>query len=74
MINVLKLNVMNEQIYNYVKENLSKGFTKEQIRKALTDQNIPVQDIDEAFNSLKQNQPTQQPVQESSQQPAQEPT
>ncbi|MFH0797917.1 MAG: hypothetical protein V1906_00745 [Candidatus Woesearchaeota archaeon] len=41
---------MNEQINSYVKEGLSKGYTEQQLRKILFDNNVSAQDIDEAFD------------------------
>lgn len=41
---------MNEQINNYVKEGLSKGYTEEQLKQILVDHKVPPQDITDAFN------------------------
>jgi hypothetical protein len=44
--------MQNQELFNYIKENLAKGHNKEEIRKALLNIGWAENDINEAFNSM----------------------
>jgi|SRR3989344_39133 len=54
---------MNEQLLNYIKENLAKGVSQDQIRQTLTDTGWLQQDVDAAFSQLEPPQPITQSTQ-----------